>query len=498
MEKVSQKFELNTKVLENFDEVMSVKLDEVKELKVTGVDKGSKLLNIVSLCANVKTLVLEGDARLDADKILANIFKPEKLENLVLNNVKIPSENGLKRFQNLKRISLKNIRFCNLKGFFEGIVNPENIEEIIILNTDMAKVSISILEKFTNLQYLTLDSLQNEKMDDFSFLEKNKNILQIGIVNNEIPLCELNYLLNSKCKKNIEIGIKSLKANLKVTQEASELVISIDDLEEVSHAVNLDAIENLNLKINKKTNIAQYMPVLKHQKNKLHVMVKDFSCLDTKSAYKLRKKLSLKKIKVLSEKNKTNCDLEHYIAMRQELEEIIASVAQYESEPEKFLGVYQYLGKEYTKDKEYTMPHLCKVLQNSLKCLHIKSNIIAGKELENEKQHYWNQVELEGKWYHVDLGLDIENIQKNKAEYCLLGDEKFFETHIPKAGKNHYCAENFNQKLVNVFLKTGLFKENLVGSYFEIMVNKIKQVLRLNQKQEVLALPKGREKQKKK
>ena len=267
MEKVSQKFELNTKVLENFDEVMSVKLDEVKELKVTGVDKGSKLLNIVSLCANVKTLVLEGDARLDADKILANIFKPEKLENLVLNNVKIPSENGLKRFQNLKRISLKNIRFCNLKGFFEGIVNPENIEEIIILNTDMAKMSISILEKFTNLQYLTLDSLQNEKMDDFSFLEKNKNILQISIVNNEIPLCELNYLLNSKCKKNIEIGIKSLKANLKVTQEASELVISIDDLEVVSHAVNLDAIENLNLKINKKTNIAQYMPVLKHQKN---------------------------------------------------------------------------------------------------------------------------------------------------------------------------------------------------------------------------------------
>ena len=74
MEKVSQKFELNTKVLENFDEVMSVKLDEVKELKVTGVDKGSKLLNIVSLCANVKTLVLEGDARREGMSIFRQIY----------------------------------------------------------------------------------------------------------------------------------------------------------------------------------------------------------------------------------------------------------------------------------------------------------------------------------------------------------------------------------------------------------------------------------------
>lgn len=498
MKKVSQKFELNTRVLENFDEVMSVKLDEVKELKVTGFDKGSKWLNIISLCANVKTLILEGDARLNADKILANIFKPEKLENLVLNNVKVPTKSGLKRFENLKRISLKNIRFCNIREFFEGILVPQKIEEIIIANTDMAKVSISILGLFPNLKYITLDNLQNEKLDDFSFLENNKKIVQINFTKNEIPLCEINHLLNSKCKKNIDISIKSLKATLKITEKDSELVISIDDLEEISHAVNLQNVENLNLNINKMTNIAEYMPFLKHQKNKLHVMVKDFSCLDAKSAHKLRKRLSLKKIKVLSEKHKTNCDLEHYIRMRQELEKIIASVADFESEPEKFLGVYQYLGKEYIKDRQYTVPQLCRVLQNSLKCLHIKSNIIAGKELENEKQHYWNQVELEGRWYHVDLGLDIANLQKNKAEYCLLGNDQFFETHVPKAGKNHYCAENFNQKLVNVFLKTGLYKESLFGSYLEIMIQKIKQVLNLNQKQEVLALPQGKEKRKKK
>ena len=118
-EKETKKLELNTKILENFEKIMATKLDEIEELKVTELDKCSKLVNIISLCANVKTLILEGDQRLNCDKILANIFKPEKLENLILNNVKIPTREALKRFNHLKMISLNEIRFCNVKDFFE-------------------------------------------------------------------------------------------------------------------------------------------------------------------------------------------------------------------------------------------------------------------------------------------------------------------------------------------------------------------------------------------
>lgn len=118
-EKQIKKFELNTKLLDNFDAIMATKLDEIDELKITGLDKGSKLLNIISLCANVKTLIIEGDPRISSDKILSNIFKPEKLENLVLNNVKIPTVDSLKRYENLKMISLNDIRFCPIKEFLE-------------------------------------------------------------------------------------------------------------------------------------------------------------------------------------------------------------------------------------------------------------------------------------------------------------------------------------------------------------------------------------------
>lgn len=117
--KDTKKFELNTKILDNFDQIMSMKLDEIEELKVTGLDNGSKLVNIISLCANIKTLIIEGDHRINSDRILTNIFKPEKLENLILNNVKIPKEDSLKRYTNLKMISLNDIRFCNIKEFFD-------------------------------------------------------------------------------------------------------------------------------------------------------------------------------------------------------------------------------------------------------------------------------------------------------------------------------------------------------------------------------------------
>ena len=125
--------------------------------------------------------------------------------------------------------------------------------------------------------------------------------------------------------------------------------------------------------------------------------------------------------------------------------------------------------------------------------MNIKSNIITGEDLENEKQHSWNQVELEGKWYNADLAMDIKNIKKNKTEYCLLGDKDFLETHLPKSGKNNYCNENFNPKIVNVFFKTGLFKEKLLESYIEMAVEKIKKLFNINKKQEVLALPSPKE-----
>lgn len=509
MEEKDKKFELNIKTLDNFDKIMSTKLDEIEELKVTGLDKGSKLLNIISLCANVKTLIIEGDQRLNTDKILLNIFKPEKLENIILNNVKLPKSESVKKFENLKMISLNDIRFCNVKDFFDGIAKPKNVEIINISNTDMSNNSISILNEFINLKYLKLENVRNLKLNDLRFLKENKNILKIDIVNNKIPIKELNKLLNCKCLKNIDLDIETNEGKIidnckiKIIKDnKSEITATIEDFENIMKQANLYKVDFINVIINRPLPNSWYIKNLKKLKGEIHITVEDFSCLNVEQAKKLNKILKVENIDFVSEEDIVNYDINKYIEVRTQIDNILSNIPNHAYDSEKFLSVYKILATEFEiveednlniESKKCTPYQLCKIFQNCLKCMNIESNIIFGQDLENDKEHCWNQVKLQEKWYNVDLVLDIQNIKKNKVEYCLISDKEFIETHMPKAGKNNYCPENFNSKLVNVFFKTGLFKEKLFQSYIEIIIEKTKRLFNFNKKEKILELPSATE-----
>lgn len=504
-EKNRKKFELNTKLLDNFDAIMATKLDEIDELKITGLDTGSKLLNIVSLCANVKTLIIEGDPRINSDRVLSNIFKPENLENLVLNNVKIPTPDALKRYENLKMISLNDIRFCSIKEFLGGIPNPEKMEIIHISNTDMQNLSIGNLERFSNFKYLNLDHVQNCKLDDLEFLRKNNHLLKIDILENKIPVTQINHLLKCKCTKNVVLEVTDSEGKtisncfLEIDgQNKPILTVLAQDLEAISKKANLFKLGMINLKFNCLVEQQPCIKLLKRLKKQVNVSVKDISCLSVEQAKKLKECLNINKIKVLENGKWIEYDIDTYMENRSQVDEIIRSIETNLSEPEKFLQIYQALGTQVkisqnsnAKNEITSIKEASQILQNCLECVNIKSNIITGEELENEQKHAWNQVKLEGKWYHVDLGLDLENIKKGKTEYCLLGDKNFLQTHIPKAGKNHYCAEDFNPKLVHVFFKTGLLNEKLVASYFQVLIEKIKKLLNFNKPKKALSLPEG-------
>lgn len=501
-EKETKKFELNTKMLENFDTILSTKLDEIDELKVTGLDKGSKLLNIISLCANLKTLIIEGDQRLNPDRILANLFKPEELETLILSNVKIPSASSLKRYTNLKNITLQDIRFCQVKDFFAGIVNPEKVEVIHISNIDMHRAAVTIFEKFTSVKELKLENLKNIKLKDLQFLKNNNHLLKVNLIDNPISITELDHLVNSHYSKNIVAPILGLDGKLilnskfKIKKDIAEIVLPIHSLEVILKSVDLYKLNKVSLVINEIPEETCYIDFLKKFKNELHIILNDFSCLSVEEAQKIKDIAKISHIEFASKKGITKYSLEEYIDIRTEIENTIENIAKQETEPEKFLQIYQILGNHFSLSEKTDLANgqcttfqLCQILQNCLKCVGIESNMIFGEELENDKKHYWNQVKLDGKWYHVDLGLDLENIKKNKVEYCLLGDKDFLETHTPRSGKNHYASENYNPKLIHVFFKTGLFREKLLTSYIEIMIEKIKKLFHFNKKQEILALP---------
>lgn len=499
----NKKFELNIKALENFDNIMSTKLDEVEELKITGLD--SKLLNIVSLCANIKTLIIEGDQRINCDKILSNIFKPELLENLILNNVKIPSKNSLDKYSGLKMISLNDIRYCDINGFFEGIINPNKIEVINITNTDMSNGSIKVINQFNNLKYLKLENLKNCKFDNLEILRKNENILKIDITQNAIKISELDNIFKCKAIKNIDVDIvnnnfeKVEGCRLTINKDnCPEISFKIDDFEFISKEVKLYKVSKLNLNIDKKQDNIDCLKKIKKLRKDITVTISNIACVTIDQVQKMKESWKLSKINLLEDNIIKIYELDDYINVRSQIDIITSEVSKHVSEAEKFLEIYKVLGNELKisedgkeislEDNKFDFIEVAQFLQYCLQCMNIKSNIIIGDDIDNERKHSWNQVELDKKWYNVDLALDIQNIKNKRVEYCLLGDENFIETHTPKGGKNNYCAEDYNQKLLYVFFKTGLFKENILQSYIQVIVEKLKEIVKVN-KLKNIALP---------
>ena len=499
-EELIKEFELNTKILKNFENIMSMKLDKLETLKVTELDNGSKLLNIMSLCANLKTLIISGNLRLNTDQIIRNIFRADKLEKLVLNDVKLPQNGSLEKCTNLKKICLNSIRVFDIKDFLEkNIVNKGGLESLNISNSDMLNNSMNYLNRFYNLRRVELSNLRNYKLDDLSFIKSLRHLESITIIGNEIPLKEINNILDFDKQRIIDISITTGKQiiNLKINNKnVCELDIQSKDFAFVYKKINLYKINKINIIINNGIDDFDDIKKLLKQKKKIKLILNNYSSLDISQAEKIRDYL---KIHSLTGDKNEKIGIDDFIDDKKKINEVIRTVNTTDTEIQKFLKVYKRLGLKIELDEEQKdsskikckKPDVSKMLEKCLQCINIESNIIFGDELENGEKHYWNQVKIDGKWYNVDLALDIPNIKKKKTEYCLVDDEDFYEFHTAKSGEKHYCKEEYNYKFVNVFIKTGLFKEQLLASYIEIMKAKFRKIFNSNKQDQILALPSG-------
>lgn len=494
-----KKFEINNNILKDFDKLMSMQLNEVEELKVTEIDNNSKLLNIISLCINIKTLIIEGDQRINTNNIVLNICKPELVENLILTNVKLPNGHALKRLSNLKLISLNNIRFSNIGMFINNIPNPDGIEGINFCNVDYEKNIINNLSRFSKVKYINFEDVTNSKLENLEFLSQNNNLQKLSIINNFIDSNEINNLLKGKYIKNISLEIiSSNNSDVKNTFEIDEngtvtLTVNLSKLESIIQNLNLYKIDNLNLIVDENSHINPYIKKLKNVKNKVNIAIKDPSYLSSEDATKLKERLKIENINVLNTKGILSSDsynIDYFIKIKEEIQKYINLVHNDASNTKRFLEIYKILGENLQEDSNmYAV-----VLQNCLVSLNIDSNIITGKLRGTEESHLWNQVKLNDKWYNVDLGLDVQNIfgkssLKRKVKYCLLDDRNFYETHIPESGVINYSLESFDSKIINVYFKTGLYNRSYINSYFQNILKRIKVITSFNKQK---ALPAGK------
>lgn len=514
-------FELNNSVLKDFDKLMSMHLDYVEDLKVSEIDAKSKLLNIISLCINTKKLLIEADQRINTNSIISNLCKPENLECLDINNVKLPNGYTLKKLTGLKYIKLKNVRFTNISTFFKEIEKPENIISIEIENSDFENNSTKLFERFKNLKELVLKDVTNCKLTDMQIFTVDRNMQKLELNNMKISMEEISNLVKGKFEKNINLEIISdkefaIKDRLIINNEEKNLIINSDNLDLLLQNLNVYKLDKMSLIIGEKINIDEYVRRLKKLKGDISVLIKDVSQLSKEDALILQGRLNVKNIDMLAIDNvniEATYSVEEYVDIKNEIEAYVSQIDDTLSETEKFLKIYKILSDNISiddnfeeatleinnlrnalKDKRCLSNDFAKILKNCLSSMNIESNIIHGIINKKSVEQNWNQVKLDGTWYNVDIASDYllvraKNILKRNAKYCLLSDKTFYETHTPISGNRKFAENNFDKKIIKVYFKTGNYSDKFFKSYFKNIASKIKLLSTINKR---VALPEGK------
>lgn len=500
MEEELKNFELNNKILEDFDKVMSYHLDKVENLIIKEAFTNSKLFNIVSLCTNLKSLTIEGDLRVDVNKIIFNICKPELLETLILNSVKLPTTKAFLKFTNLHTISLTNITFSDVNGFFNKIENKDKIIALNLSNVDLGRKPISICGAFKNLKYLNIDSLKNCKFDNFEFLAESNKIERLDFFENEISFDCLKDLSRKKYTKNVDVKLKTSKKSLidnrlEINGENDEISLTINsfDFEAVTSYLPLSKVQNLFLVVEDEIDLTECAKKLKKVKGKVSLSIKSIAYLESGLAKDLQDKLELENIGILDyEKSKIKSySIDEYVQIRDKFDEIIANLSKHSNEIELFEELYNYLKNNIKYDEEneasiktffidsYSNHNLyALVISDFLNVLKIKNHIISGISYDRPNS-MWNQAKLEGDWYNIDLAGDLKAKASKKfwqpgLKEILQDDEEFCKNHIEQSGNPEACETKVDQRkkeIKNTVKKIGPFKK---------FINKLKSIFKFN------------------
>ena len=515
-------FKIDNSIFKDFDGLMEMHLDHVDELTVRDIPNDTRVINIVSLCINIRSLIIEGDQMLKINDILLNICKPDRLERLVLNGVKLPSQNAMKKFRNLKMISLNNISFCDVKSFLKSIENPDKIEGITLDTVDMARNGLGELAIFTNLKYLNVMHIENCSFSKIENLVENEKLKRINIEKNEIQIADIQNILKGDCKKNITLSIPSknkevLNKNEFVVENGYTTIhLNSVDLEEFATKVPLNKIDSMLLFVNEKLDYKKYISRLKKIKN-VTIAIKDTSLLNIEQAQLLRDELEIYRVYILDlegvfhAKTDNNLyDIEKYILLRKKIDEYINQVASEKTQIEQVLKLYKLICQTINLDEcvasnveEYNKIHESKasnlengliekqcndsgfaeIFRNVLLCMGYEANIICGNIKGKDNICSWNQVLIDGYWYNTDIAMDSRTITNSNVfgkteNYCLLSTADFSKTHTATVGKNNICKYTVNPKVINTYFKTGVYKADGKGGLLIIISQRIKDFIR--------------------
>ena len=464
-----------------------------------------KLYNLISLCTNLKQLVIKGDLRSDVNKIIFNVCKPENIETLILESVKLPTNKVISKFSNLTTISLNNINFSNLNVFFDSLSNPEKVIALNLTNVDFGKKPISICSKFNKLKYLNLDSLKNCIFDNFDFIYENKNMSRFEFYNNEIDFSNISTLTKGSYDRTIEVQIKTsedcdILNSLEVKDKEVSITVNTCDLDKIIDNISLYRLTNLFIVLGNEIDFSKYVKKFKKVKGKITIAINDIAYFNIEDVKKFQDRLNVDFVNVLQSPEQLKLGdeiqcytVEDYIKIREEFEKIKENISSHSGEIDKFNDLYNYFKNtiNYTTDKTdikdifvnkiASYNYFALGINSCLKELGYESKIIKGN-IGEERNLLWNQVKIENDWYNFDIAYELRaKTNKKFLQYVfksnLLNDEQFYKTHTPYfESKPEVCSVELQEKKKELKKEENEVKINL----FKKIYLKILSIMKFN------------------
>ena len=493
----------------------------VDTLEVCGMNN-KEFLDFIKDFDNIENIIIHNASNVIVDETLRNIKNQSNIKSLILDNVMIPRLKLIENMTNISMMSFNNIKDKRLYTFLRNYKNKSCLQYLSLENVELIDFSFSVIEKYMCLKTINLNNVDTkwekiESLFKLKFVEK----INIHIDNSDLEIIS-NLIKQLKLEKVPQYCTTTLKINCENKNSnfynsiiyrndgKVEARISTADLKKYISLIKFNDFDELVLYMNTNISFSQYLKTIS-KVSKIRIIIPNCSMLTTRKAEFLSQNLNISTVNIFdfdeciySDTQKNNYEIKDYIQLRQYIDLYINNISFKTTKMEKFLTLYYRLGKDivYTTkanktrgdefkhgivNKECTSVGFALVLKNLLACMGIKSNLILGKL--GRKTIMWNQVEIDRKWYNVDIANDSTIIKtRRKAKYCLLSNSDMEETHIFTTLSTMKCNTTYNNKVINRYFRYGRIIDYR-GRIAKIL-KRIKLVINSNN---VKRLPEGKE-----
>ena len=422
------------------------------------------------LCRNSK-LERQVNAKLKTNTEITDVFlnleKEDRIEDILEDIKQFPKLTTLKLYcteqrdkinLDLQKIeNLKQIKILELTGF-ENIIHTE------------------ILEKCNSLSklYVSFESIEN-----YDFIKE--------------------LYLNILHRKNIE-KVK-LKIRIKNSKENKETIDFFNLEQEKGIFLNIETVENTQTILENLISTPSIAELINYNKETILIELMENSFFDLKETL-------CTKLEMLQITDKINFYFENqlysyddYQNLKLKMKKIIEQMKPEWNNLEKLRAIYEIV----LQQENPLYRNFLKTFQLLMNQLEIPCKIITSQYvLENNTNYTYLQVEINYKWYNIDIVWDKERILQGKnIKYFLNSDKDFIKDldiftrkqHLPQNIENaHICYDSITEEnLIKMEKIIGITRKNKVKLWFEKWKKKIEKFLPTKEKKLQLPPPKSTE-----